>query len=1379
MVESKSGFKLTIFIRTNILFCLLLITPIRALSSLLEFNFKHISTSNGLPSNEVQKVFQDREGFIWFATRYGFCKYDGYQVTTFKSDLNTPSILTNNNIVCITDDANRNIWLGTFEGLNVYNKESGEIKKCNYPGINNNQVLCLLVTTDNTLWVGNQTGLFRYDRDADKMILYSGAITNHMMPETTITYLFEDSDGDIWIGTRSEGLLRYDTRNDIFYRYAIENLKNTHIIFEDSDKHIWVIGWDEGLFLLKNPKDMEHVSWINYRHTPYDDYSLQDNMAYDMYEDLNTKTLWVGTRSGLSIISLEKPEKFINYKTIKRPYNIPFDEANSIIRDKSGNMWIGTIGNGVYIVDTKKPEFNLYQFKLQDESITTTSIRSIYVDDDEYIWFGIGTYGIARYDRKTNRYTYFTNIPEFSKIQSMPTVYTILKRKQSNEFWFGTYDGGLFVYQKGELVRHYNQANTDFIIHSCITALYEDSKGNCWIGTREGISVKRADGTGHLFNKINIDGKDLSTSYIRKITEDKDNKIWIATNNHGIISISGELSDPDNITYARYSYDNDKIKAYSVQTLLLDSKGRLWAGTEGYGLFLYNKELNRFESKNAAYNLPCDMIGSIEEDSDGCLWLGTNIGLMRLNISTDAEKATIHIYTATDGLQNDFFIPRSSFVKNGEMFFGGYNGFNSFFPDSMEISTVESPLFITDIKIFNTSLSAFDKKTKAGISAKEASYTDKITLSHKQNNFSIEFASLTYKNPELNKYAYKLEGFDTDWLYTDANNHHFAYYNNLKSGKYTFRLHATNENGIWGSQTREIGVIILPPPWATWWAYLGYVILILIFSFLIYRNIKNRIVLKNSLQLQKMEQSKVEELNHSKLQFFTNVTHELLTPLSIISASVEELQMNDAGNKELYHVMTNNVNRLIRLLQQILEFRKAESGNLKLKVSKADLAQFVRNSIESFRPLIKKKELHLSLICNQESIFAYFDFDKMDKILYNLLSNAAKYNEKGGTIMVELEYDTDSKSAIIKVNDNGKGLSPEAINNLFKRFYEGDYRKFNTIGTGIGLSLTRDLVELHKGKITVSSVIDQGTTFTVTIPVDRDAYQDKEIDDIQIMLPEAKNIIFKEEKENAGIIQKKKQYSLLIIEDNEDIAQLLERLLNEVYNVKIAGNGKEGLELLKHENVDLIISDIMMPEIDGIEFCRIIKNDLNSCHIPILLLTAKNLEEDRVVAYNSGADAYISKPFSLSVLHARINNLLKAKERNTQDFKKQFVFEANELNYTSMDESFLQKAIDLITENLDNAGFDQQTFIEVMGTSKSTLHRKIKSLTGLNTSSFIRNIRLKAACRLMESKRNIRISELAYAVGFNDPKYFSVCFKKEFGMQPSEYLEQLDLKSKN
>lgn len=1338
--------------------------------------FKQLSAPHSLPTNEVQKVYQDRDGFIWFATRNGLCQYNGYETTLYKSNLYSPDLLTTNSITCLVDDNNNNLWIGTSEGLNVMDKRTGEIKKYKAPSISNNVVSALCVTRDNTLWVGTDNGLCRYVPEKDTFVVCGDEFGDGRLRYVTIKSLLEDSDGDLWIGTWAQGLFRYSPSTDKVVVYPkINEQYSSHVIYEDSNKDIWVGSWGYGLFKLRNPKDMENVSYQSFLHENGDDSSLSDNIVYDIAEDINTHTLWVGTRSGLSILRLDESSSFINYKSGKSDYRIPSDEVNSIMRDSQKNMWIGAIGGGVLMADTRQPAFALHTLNFGDEDIPVTSVRTLFADSDQNLWIGVGTYGLARREYVTGELKMYSHIPEFSGVKDLPSLFAVVQRKKSGDIWFGMYNGGIYVYRKGEKVKHLTTKNSAFLTSDCVSALYEDYEGNCWIGTRGGIGVRLSDGTDYRFETMNFnDSLSAGWIYVRDIVQDMDNSVWLATSNFGVIHITGDVRQPSTLKYENYSFHNRKLITNTVLCMHIDRFGRLWAGTEGGGLYLYNRSTGQFEEKTRTYSIPGDVIVSIEEDKSGNLWLGTVSGLVKLYVVAVGNDFSTRIYTSADGLQDNFIV-NSSCSRDGELFFGGHKGYNSFFPDKMEIPSQETNFLITDIKIFNHSFKNLPVELQQKISPVMPTYTSKIELPYKYNNFSIEFAALTYKNPELNRYAYRLQNFDRDWQYTDADRR-FAYYNNLPSGTYTFQLKATNENGEWSGYVREFTVVVLPPFWATWWAYLLYMVLVLVIGVLIYRTIKKRILLQNALRLREMEKAKAEELNHAKLQFFTNITHELLTPLTIISATVDELKTQAPSHNDLYTVMNSNIQRLIRLLQQILEFRKAETGNLKLRVSPGDLAAFVRTGTESFKPLVKKRKIHFSLLCDPESIVGYFDIDKLDKIMYNLLSNAAKYNKEDGFIQVTLSYDEEDREfVLLRVKDNGKGISREKQATLFKRFYEGDYRKFNTIGTGIGLSLTKDLVTLHGGTISVESEVDHGTEFIVRIPIERSYYDEEQIDDEVISLRQTA-IDYEDTPEDViAEVQElaTKANSILLVEDNEELLNLMTKLLGREYNVFTAENGKEGIIVLENEDVDLIVSDIMMPEMDGIEFCKYVKGHLEISHIPVILLTAKNKEEDRAEAYEIGADAFISKSFNLTVLHARIRNLLKYKARMAHDFKNQIVFEVKDLNYTSLDEDFIQRAINCVNNHLEDPNFDQAQFADEMLTSKSTLYKKLKSLAGLNTSSFIRNVRLKAACRIMEEKGiNIRVSELAYAVGFNDPKYFSSCFKKEFGMLPSEYIER-------
>ena len=1356
--------------------------------------FKSSSILNSLSSKDVQSVYQDRDGYIWISTRNGLFQYDGYSIITYKSNLYHPDLLTSNNIYCVAEDTCHRLWIGTYNGLNVLDKKTGEIRKIENTEITGVGVSQILVTSDQRILLATEVGLYEYLEADDSFLVFNSDNTDGGFPGTTVKSLFEDKRGDIWIGTWNSGLYRYEKKSGKYWEYPKMNSGNSaHVVFQDSHENIWVGTWGAGLHLLHNAYTPGETTWTTFTHDDKRSGTISDNLIYAISEDTNTHSLWVGTRSGLSILSLQGMQaasyEFENCYSGESESSITSSEVASLLRDRQGLMWVGMIGGGVNVVNTRKANFKLDRLPEVKRMLKSNSVRSILLDDEGQLWMGISTYGFGIKDRKTGKFTHHDQMLDFNSYRGISTVMSIMQSPSTGHIWIGVYNGGAYEIDKsasiGKRVKAYNSSNAPWMCNSCIYYIYEDSGKNLWFATRGGVSMRAADGTPVRIDSLKVGNTAVRDMVAMQLTEGPDGAIWVASNTHGIVRIQGRGNFLGAYTLVAYSIANGKLNSNYADCIYKDREGRIWAGTGGSGLSLYDVEKDLFLPVHKLWNLPGDAVTSIQSDKQGDLWLGTNAGLLRLTVPKDLQNVTYRLYTTSDGLQDNLFNRGASCVApDGEMFFGGHQGYNSFFPDEQNEQVFSSPVVITDIKIFNQSWSTLSGEERSKISGLSPGFTEEIFLDYKQNNFSFEFSALEYANPKRNQYAYRLDGFDSDWQYTDASKR-FAYYNNLKSGAYTFNVKTSNSNGIWGEDIKTVKVVILPPPWKTWWAYTLYILVLLGVSWYISRIIRNRIRLRNALHLREMEQAKAEEINHAKLQFFTNITHELLTPLTIISASVDELKQTAPTYKEQYNVMTHNINRLIRLLQQILEFRKAETGNLKLKVSQGDLVQFVHRSIDGFRPLMKKKNIHFTFQSDVYKSFAFFDPDKLDKILYNLLSNASKYNKAGGKVGIELKCDEANEVACLIVKDNGLGISKESQKDLFKRFYEGDYRRFNTIGTGIGLSLVRDLVTLHHGSVYVESEEGKGTAFNVRIPICRSAYSEEEIDDASIlstsdMVDELQNdVVFTNtsslpEDSNLGkeSMVKEKKYALLLVEDNEDLLGLMVKLLGAEYIIHTATNGKEALDVLTEEDIDLIVSDVMMPVMDGIELCRNIKGSFDTSHIPLILLTAKKQEEDRVEAYESGADAFITKPFNLSVLHARISNLLKSRERVMKDFKKQLVFEAKELNYTSMDEDFLQRAIDCVNRHLDDPEFDQTRFLEEMHTTKSTFFRKLKSLTGLTYVSFIRNIRMKAACRIMEEKKQIRISELAYAVGYNDPRYFSSTFKKEIGMQPSEYMER-------
>lgn len=1346
--------------------------------------FTPLAAFEDLPSEEVTQIIQDTQGYLWIATNSGFCRYDGYRVRTYKDNLLTPGLLPSNGIKCLTEDKQHRLWIGTNNGLSRFDLVTGQIEKVDDSRLSDKVVSTLYTTSDGSVWIGMDKGLFRAVPGCDSLQMYQRLPGGDWLGG--VKTILEDSQGHIWFGTWANGYYRYDLHSDLFTPYPPLNPTNSvHVLFEDSRHTLWAGTWDYGLYRLEGADSPETVRPEAYRYNPQHPGSLSDDIVYCIQEDVSTHTLWVGTRSGLSILDLDRPQKdsFINYLPgdIHRP--LPYNELNALIRDRSGMFWLGMMGGGVYAVNRSATSFPAYGLESVKQRLFSSSVRSLLIDSDETLWLGIGSYGLMLQPKNEKEPLFYKDPKGLGpETPYLHTINCIMQRRNQPVIWMGTWGNGVYIYDKKSKKTTILRPETHpYLADSYIFSLLEDRFHNVWIGGRNGLSVQKADGTGvDLREHPTTSNGNLRSYTFYALLETRDGTIWMGTN-HGIVKATGDPSRPERMRFVSYCVHTGRLPFEQVQCLHEDAQGRLWVGSEGGGLTLYDPEKDAFVSVNERYGLLADAVFSIQEDREGNLWLGSNSGLIRLTPSPDASSATSRIYTPTDGLCNTIFIRNASCTApDGRLYFGGHNGYNCFDPAEVKETEIPPAVAITDLSVFNTSWNAMPPSKRSRISAVSPEFTEKIRLNYDQNNFSLEFSSLSFINPSKNTYAYRLDGYDTRWQYTGASNR-VANYTSLPAGNYQFRLKGSNENGIWSDSERTLAIEILPPPWKTGWAYTLYLLVSLLSIAALYRTIRNRIREKQRRQLESLEKAKSEEINHAKLQFFTNITHEFMTPLTILSASLDELRLKAPENAPYYTVMYDHINRLIRLIQQILEFRKAETGHLKLKVSSGDVVAFIRKEVEAFRPLMKKKRMHFTLHTDRDTLPAYFDSDKLDKILYNLLSNASKYNKEEGTIEADVRLAPDGSRLVFSVRDNGPGIAPEAMKSLFKRFYEGDYRRFNTTGTGIGLSLTKDLVDLYGGTIRVESEEGKETTFIVVLPIAREAFSPDQIDERPAWTDVAgdpkppsdpQNPLREAVEEIPTTLENTSGSTLLLVEDNEDLLKLMLQLLSREYQVFTAVNGREAISIIQKEDIHLIVSDVMMPVMDGIELCKQIKGNPDICHIPILLLTAKNKEEDRIEAYESGADSFLSKPFNLSLLHARIRNLLRSRERTARDFKKQLVFEARELDYTSLDEDFLQRAIACVQQHLDDSSFDQQQFIEEMATSKSTLYKKLKSLTGLNTSAFIRNIRLKAACQIMEKKKRVRISEVAYAVGFNDPKYFSACFKKEFGLLPTEYLEK-------
>lgn len=905
-----------------------------------------------------------------------------------------------------------------------------------------------------------------------------------------------------------------------------------------------------------------------------------------------------------------------------------------------------------------------------------------------------------------------------------------------------------------------------------------------WIGSRNGMSIVYPDNTGYFLTMK--EGKnDFSNCDIRNICQDRQGNIWVSTDNEGIIRISGNPKNIRSLKYKQYCPKTQLFAINDAQKCMEDKQGRLWAISNSGGLFLYNKVEDRFEYQNRKIHLPDDQTFSIEGDAFGNIWVALNKALAYITWkSQDAEDLrNITYFTSEDGLGEVNFSADASYQFGKEIFFGGRTGFFSFTPSplmGMKHHKKNSKLIITDLLIDDVPFAMLDSVFKSDISKETPHYTQEITIPAKVKKFDIEFALLTYGNASKNVYAYQLEGYDEDWKYCKPDVHK-ATFQNLSSGTYRLRLKATDSYGQWQELPYAITIKVLPPWYASRLAFMLYILMLIGGIFASARWYKEKVKTKNSLQMGVI---------------LANITHELLTPLTVISATIYKLKAMAPQYEEDYMVMDSNINRTTRLLRQILEVRKSQAGQLHLLVSRGNLISFIEEACENIRPMAEHQKVMLSLEKPKAEGMAWFDADKMDKIIYNLLSNAIKYNKVGGKIDVSLSLG--KEQAVITIADNGIGMSKEKMKHLYTRFFDGDYRKQNMPGTGIGLSLTHDLVKLHHGNIQCESQEGEGTTFTITLPIRKSAYAPDEIDNTdrpnainQEAIRQASQETKQESQPASGdkpklapvrqsIFIRKNASKILVVEDNEELLALMLQVLSKNYHVFTAKNGKQAMNIIMKEKLDLVVSDVMMPIMDGIELTKQLKSDKSFWQLPIILLTAKNKEEDKTEAYSVGADAYITKPFKFEELEVRINALLANRKKMIEKIESEVSLQASseaeaqqEVHLSNPEQAFVTRAKETIMQHLSDADYDREAFAKDMAMGESTLYNKVKATTGQTVIAFITSIRMKEAQRIIQSNPNILISEVAIQVGFNTPKYFSKCFKKEFGVFPKEYAEKL------
>jgi ligand-binding sensor domain-containing protein/signal transduction histidine kinase/DNA-binding response OmpR family regulator len=1369
---------------------LLTFFPLLCISQPLKLKFKHITNEQGLSNSTIETIFQDNRGFIWFGTRDGLNRYDGHQMIVYRYDPKDSNSLSDNYIRCIYEDRQHRLWIGTINGLNQFDPAKNNFTRYKHdesrPGsLSNNLVTCIYGDKDGNVWVSTfggginllqpgKSGFVHFRQQAGK---------EHTLSDDRVNYLYEDKKNNFWIGTES-GLNLLDKGKGQFksFRNAGDNNATANnvirIIQEDWQGDLWLGTEDNGLFLF----DPSLSSFKQYKHEEKNASSLASNQVRSLLVDRAGK-LWVGSINGGLDLFDPATGSFFHYQN--EPDNaasLSQRTVSALFEDKQDNLWVGTHRGGVNLFNPYTDKFTLYRQKSDPQSLSYNDVKAFCEDSEGHIWIGTDGGGLNLFDPVKNSFLHYRYNPYDAKTIGSDAVLHIMEDSEHN-LWVGTWGGGLNLMDRrtGRFTRFMNDPLDAFSISSdYIQKIFEDSRHNLWIATYYG-GLNLFDRKTRKFTRITDDPTHqtrLSGNNIVSITEDKKQRIWIGTDDGGL-----NCYEPSQQKFTHYF--NKEEKKPDLRVLFIDSKGQLWVGQTG--LYLFDDKADVFSLYTTKAGLANEFIKGITEDEQGNFWIATSNGLTKFNPNTLESRK----YNTGDGLQDIEFEANAYLkTKQGQMFFGGTNGFNSFYPDDIRINTFIPPVFLTDFQVFN-------QKIIPGIKGSpldnDISFTDAITLTYKQSTFSFGFAALNYAASENNQYAYKLEAWDKDWNY--AGNEHKISYTNLAPGEYVFRVKASNNDGVWNDTGAMVKVTVTPPFWESWWFRTLVVAVILgaAISFFYF---------KRKFDLRKLEEKKREEMHQEQLQFFTNISHEFRTPLSLIMGPLERLQKDNTASPSghSYKLMYRNANRLLNLLNELMDFRKVESGGLKLKVMPGNLALFLKEIAEEFGDLATERQFAFNVIIPAKLPETWFDRQVLEKIVINLISNSFKYTEDGGIITVEamvsveefepsfeneLVVKSDYKAGkyiYIRVSDNGIGISKESIHHLFERYYK---ITDSHLGSGIGLAFVKSLALLHKGHIHVYSERNKGTEIIIGIPARKEDYDKTErwIKNQEETGVRLESIPHKYEEHPAAVDEKIIQGvevprtthpapHILLVEDNAELRTFLKDSLGPLYHITEAMDGQSGLLAAREVFPDLIISDVMMPVMDGIEFCRQIKEDIQTSHIPFIMLTAKDALESRIKGVESGADYYFGKPLSIDLLLLTIRNIFNQKHKQKERYTKEYHVEIKDLVHSAKDKAFMEQLLAIIESHLTNPDMDVDYICTQISMSRTKLYQKIKNITGQSIGEFIRTVRLKKAVEIM-THQDVPLTEVMYSVGIQTQSYFTKAFKKEFGKTPSQFIQEL------
>ncbi len=1340
---------------------LLLISILSCYSSPLkaEYFFKNINTDKGLSNNSVNGIFRDHQGYLWIGTSYGLNRYDGYNIRVFKNDASKSNTLTNNYVRAVVQDVDGRLWVSTSGGYTIFDYKNESFNNNiqlilkNEFNINSSSLFNVICGKKHSVFIGDQNYAYSYNHGSKSVVKVGGEkcaiafqsgsfdskdnlwlmdsnyklyrvdantgrlikVYNEMkeMRSAGGSFVYCDRRDNLWVTLNSQKLIFFNTKTGQSFNFSNHNqgepFNNYPIrsIVEDNAKKIW-IGTDHGGLCLLDPFTFK-TEVIQEKENS--DYSLSENTITALFSDLDG-VIWIGTfKQGVDYYHASTRR----FKTLRITGPSSNKDVNCFTEDREGNLWIGTNGRGLFKFIKKTNEYKPIDYCAKTGRDNT--VVSLLTDSKGRIWIGTFMDGLYCYDgKKFKHFVYLANSPSASD----NSIWSILE-DASGAIWVGTLNRS--IYQLDEVSSTFAPMKNQSNPNSCVECAYRDRQNDLWFGGSSGITILSPNGK--LKRNFRFDGKQDQSNernYFNSITQDKKGYFWLATQS---------------------------------------------------GLAILDKKDFKYHFLTTEEGLDNKFIFMVLVDSNNQIWVSTLSGIYMIKVldygDLDNLKADIVHFDKEDGLQDNKFNNKSAYyTQDKRLIFGGINGYNVIDPSKLQLQKNDPKLVFTNLIINNKQVSIGEEINGRVLLENSFNYTRRITLKYNENTIGVGFSALNFLFPEKYKYEYQLEGLDDKWITVDGASP-VAIYNNLSRGNYTLNVRVKENGELQKDKMISLDIEVLPPFWLSWPAYLFYFALIMALVIFVYRFLIERATFRIRIRQETQEKKHIEEISAMKVKFFTNLSHELRTPVSLIILPVENMIMKctDPVVKNNLTMVLRNAKRLLFIVNQLLDFRKLEVGEITYHPATGNIVRFIEDVTLPFLDIAQNKNIKLTVQSNLEELYTSFDPNKLERILFNLLSNAFKFTGNHGAINVSVMYEESRVlPIIIKVSDTGIGIEKEKLPYVFRPFYQADTKSgIANMGTGIGLSITYEFVQLHNGKIDVESEINKGTVFTIELPMNEKVSPSEagvQFDSMEVVT------LNDNSKSVSTNLNNKKKKTILIVDDNDDFRFYLVENLRGIYNVIDANNGAVGYEKAIRFNPDIIVSDVTMPEMNGYEFCTKLKTEMNTSHIPVVLLTANTLDEDKIAGFEAGADEFITKPFNVEVLHARLQNLLAKMDERRSQVRGQMDSNLSDVKLPTLDEKLLEKVIKIVNEKRSDSDFGIEELSKMVGMSSVYLNKKMTALTGKTTSEYVRSIRLKHAAHLLEHS-DLTISEITYEVGYNSPKYFSKYFKDEFGILPTEY----------